>query len=170
VLLAASFSLRQVARGQDPVQPAKPGVASRETQGDNVREITAPPGNNSPPNLSISFIDSPSVACYQPDPAQNACYINWYYMSVNANPNYMIAMTVTLNTIGIVARTHGFFQTSMYTPYNMFGNGFKVECGALGSGGHGQMGKAYAWTITAKDSSNLGSANYGSVYCPAYIP
>jgi hypothetical protein len=82
----------------------------------------------------------------------------------------MIAMTVTMNTIGPVARIGGFFHTSMYVPYDMLGDGFKVACGALGDGGNPNLGQAYSWTINAIDSSNLKSANYGTVYCPAYTP
>ena len=50
------------------------------------------------------------------------------------SPNYMITMTLTLNNFGEVARTQGFFQTSMYVPFNMFDRGFKVACGAPGAG------------------------------------
>ena len=167
VLLSATFFAIRNAYGQGQEGQV---VLNQETQGDSTREITAPDGANAPQQPDISFIDSPSATCYQPDPAQNACYINWYYMSVDANPNYMIAMTVTLNTIGIVARTGGFFQTSMYVPYNMFDRGLKVPCGSLGEGGHPMLGKAYAWTINTRDSSNLKSANYGTTYCPAYTP
>lgn len=91
-------------------------------------------------------------------------------MSVDAAPNYMITMTVQLNAIGYVARTHGFFQTSMYVPFNMVPNGYKVTCGALGAGGNPYWGNAYAYTIRARDSANLKSANYGTTYCPAYTP
>jgi hypothetical protein len=82
----------------------------------------------------------------------------------------MITMTVTLNDIGRVAQVNGFFQTSMYVPYNMLGEGFQVACGAPGAGGNPNLGNAYAWTLRARDSANLGSANYGTVYCPAYTP
>ena len=91
-------------------------------------------------------------------------------MSVSADPNYMITMTVKLNDFGFVAQYHGFFQTSMYVPYNMNPDGYKVACGALGEGGNPNWGKAYGYTIRARDSANLGSANYGSVICPAYTP
>jgi hypothetical protein len=141
-----------------------------ETQGESVREIYAPSGENFPEAPNISFIDSPTSSCYQPDASLDDCYINWYYMSVNASPNYMVAMTATINSIGPVARYQGFFQTSMYVPYNMQDRGFKVACGSLGAGGIETMGNAYAWTINARDSSNLKSANYGTVYCPAFQP
>ncbi|MDI6696748.1 MAG: hypothetical protein QME21_16995 [Anaerolineales bacterium] len=167
LLMAALLSLIRVAYGQGPDEP---DVISRETQGENVREIYAPLQIESPQQPNIGFIDSPTATCYQPDSTQDACYINWYYLSVNADPNYMIAMTVTLNAIGVVARLHGFFQTSMYAPYSLFDRGFKVACGALGSGGSPTLGMAYSWTINARDSANLKSANYGTVYCPAYTP
>lgn len=165
--IAAMLGLVQIVRGQTPEPPQ---VINREVQNENVREITAPTGIAAPQQPSIGFIDSPSATCYQPDPAQNACYINWYYMSVDASPNYMITMTAMLNDFGPVAHVQGFFQTSMYVPYNMLGQGFKVACGALGAGGNPTLGSAYAYTIRARDSVNLSSANYGTVYCPAYAP
>jgi hypothetical protein len=170
LLLTGGFGLLNIVRGQSAEQPGADIVLHSESQGDNLREISAPPGMETPQEENISFIDSPTVTCYQPDPAVDECLINWYYIYVDANPNYMIAMTTTINTIGNVARYHGFFQNSMYVPFNMNGTGFKVACGSLGAGGHPQLGNAYAWTINARDSANLKSANYGTAYCPAYIP
>jgi len=167
LLLAATLGVIPTTRGQEP---GDPHVLSRETQGDNLREIYGPPQVDAPQQPNIGFIDSPTAACYQPDPAQDACYLNWYYVSVDASPNYMVAMTLTVNTIGVVARLGGFFQTSMYAPYNLFDRGFKVPCGALGAGGNPGLGQAYSWTIQARDSANLSSANYGTTYCPAYTP
>ena len=166
--LAATFGLIQSgARGQGPDGPI---IVNRETQGENVREISAPSQLSAPQPASIGFIDSPSVTCYQPDPAQDACHLNWYYMSVSASPSYMIAMTVTVNAVGVVARVGGFFQTSMYVPYNMLGDGFHVACGAPGAGGNPALGNAYSWTIQAQDSGGLTAANYGTAYCPANTP
>lgn len=118
----------------------------------------------------IGYIDSPTAVCYQPDPAQDVCFVNWYYLAVDANPNYMICMEVTLNDVGKVARYQGFFQTSMYAPYNLQDRGFRVACGALGASGDPNRGLSYAYTIRARDSANLGAANYGYVACPAYVP
>jgi len=170
LLLASVFGAIQIVRGQGISVPEGMEVIRSETQGENTRQVYAPAGQQAPQQPDISFIDSPTSVCYQPDPTQDTCYINWYYMSVNASPNYMVAMTVTMNTIGPVARIGGFFQTSMYVPYDMLGDGFKVACGALGDGGNPSLGQAYSWTINAIDSSNLKSANYGTVYCPAYTP
>lgn len=153
-------------------QGTNPGVVvTSQVQGENVREVTVPDTVelNAPQQPNIGFIDSPSVTCYQPDPAQDVCYINWYYQSVDASPNYMVTMTTFIKS-QMVSNVGGFFQTSMYVPYNMFGQGFKVACGALGAGGNDQLGNAYSYTVRARDSSNLKSANYGTVYCPAYIP
>ena len=166
LMLATAFITIGVARGQG----SGPQIINRETQGDSVREISAPADSEAPQQPNIGFIDSPSATCYQPDPSQNSCYINWYYMSVDASPNYMITMTAFLNNFGPVAHTQGFFQTSMYVPYNMLGQGFKVPCGSPGAGGNPELGNAYAYTIRARDSANLGSANYGTVYCPPFTP
>lgn len=167
VMLAAALGWIQVAHGQGPGDAVRPDAVGRESQGDNTREVSAPAGANAPQQPSISFIDSPTVTCYRPDPGQDSCYLNWYYMSVDASPNYMITMTVSLNAIGVVAHMQGFFQNSMYAPYSMFDRGIRVSCGALGAGGNPGLGNAYAWTIRARDSAGLTSANYGTAYCPA---
>ena len=167
VLLIATFGVIQYALGQAPDGQV---TLSSENSGDSKREIYAPAGDLSPQQPNIGFIDSPTVGCYQPDPGQNSCNINWYYMNVDASPNSMISMTVTINSIGLVANYQGFFQTSMYVPFNMTGTGFKVACGSLGAGGNPLLGNAYAWTIRAKDNTGLSSANYGTVYCPARKP
>lgn len=167
LLVLATLSLIQVARGQGP---GDPNVLSSESEGENLREIYGPSQINAPQQPNIGFIDSPSATCYQPDPGRDECYLTWYYMSVSASPKYMLTMTLTLNAVGPVAHTQGFFQTSMYIPYNMLGKGFKVACGALGAGGNPQLGNAYGYTIRARDSDGLSSANYGTAYCPAYRP
>ena len=82
----------------------------------------------------------------------------------------MICMEVTINDIGKVSRSQGFFQTSMYVPFGMHDRGFRVACGAPGAGGDPNRGFNYAWTIRAKDSANLGAANYGSISCPPFAP
>ncbi|MBI5652525.1 MAG: hypothetical protein HZC40_19065 [Chloroflexi bacterium] len=165
----AAFGWLQIVEGQGPIGPDGRRIVKRETQEKSAREISAPQ-NSAPQQPSIGFIDSPSATCYQPDSAQDVCYLNWYYMAVDANPNYMITMTVKINSIGFVSQVHGFFQTSMYVPYNMYGPGYKVACGALGAGGNPTLGNAYSYEIRARDSANLGSANYGTTYCPARKP
>jgi hypothetical protein len=170
LLLAVVFWGIQSVRGQAETGPNGDEILASEVQGENTRQISSPPGQSSIEQPNIGFIDSPSAVCYMPDPNRDSCNINWYYLAVDASPNYMISMTVTLNNFGKVANVAGFFQTSMYVPYNMLGDGFKVACGAPGAGGNAGLGNAYAYTIRARDSANLGSANYGTVYCPPYIP
>lgn len=174
LLLISAFGVLQVARGQTNTGPDGEVVLNSELQDGNVREITAPANFAASIDQSnqplIGFIDSPTAACVQPDPSRDECFINWYYMSVIADPNYMITMTVMLNDFGYVGQFHGFFQTSMYVPYNMNPQGYKVSCGALNSGGNPYWGEAYAYTIRARDSANLKSANYGTVTCPAFAP
>lgn len=161
----------RVVRGQVPISGQGEQILVREELGDTAREISAPEGDRiNDSQINIGFIESPSATCYQPDPKQDVCYINWYYLSVSAAPDYITNMEVRINDIGYVARINGFFQTSMYVPYSLLGDGFKVSCGALGAGGDENWGKSYAYTIRAKDSKNLTSSNFGTVYCPAFIP
>jgi hypothetical protein len=171
LFLITLFGVLQVARGQGPGGST---VLQSETLGESRREISAvssaAPETSAPDEPTIGFIDSPSATCVQPDVTKDECFINWYYLSVSASPNYMITMTVVINEFGPVARTQGFFQTSMYVPYNMNPKGYKVACGAPGAGGDPDWGKAYAYTIRARDSAGLKSANYGTAYCPPFAP
>lgn len=168
LLGAATFSLLLTARGQEAESPNAP---TSETQGENLRQIEGSLPTIDPQVPTIGFIDSPSPTCYQPDHTRDECYLTWYYMSVNAAPaTYMITMTLTLNNIGPVAHTQGFFQPSMYIPYNMLGDGFKVACGPAGAGGNPTLGNAYGYTIRARDSNGLSSANSGTVRCPPFNP
>ena len=115
----------------------------------------------------ISFIQSPDAACVQPEVGSNTCYITWSYLYVEAAPNYIITMTVEIDSKRR-ASYHGFFQQSIYVPTEMLS--LQVVCGKRGSGGKSDMGMQHAYTIRARDTANLGSANYGSVLCPAFIP
>ena len=124
---------------------------------------------------AISFISSPSPSCYRPIPATNVCYIEWSYLQVSASSSqYIISMTVAIDG-RMRANYAGFFQTSMYVPAQMHSPGFKVPCGKPGASGIGGMGASHAYTIRAKETGGLSSANYGSVTCPAgtydiYLP
>ena len=139
-----------------------------EVQGENMREVSAPLAAAPGPASPISFIDSPDVYCYQPNPAKNICHINWGYIQVYAGaPQYMIYVTILING-RLVAKNHGFFQTSMYIPASMNGQGFMVACGKLGVGGDPEMGQAYSWELHAEETGGLKSANYGTVRCPAF--
>lgn len=128
---------------------------------------------------AIGFIDSPSASCRKVK--GNECAISWFYLSVDAAPGYMITMRIQLQVVPdgpqvVVFNTQGFFQTSMYVPYDMIGE-FKVPCGKAGTSPDPlplpspavpiPYGNSYAYTIRARDSMNLTSANYGTVICPA---
>ncbi|CAG1772761.1 hypothetical protein BAC2_02995 [uncultured bacterium] len=124
-----------------------------------------PPGAN-PQAPAISFIDNQSAACYRPVAETGVCYIDWYYLYVTASSGqYIISMTVAIDN-EVRAYHSGFFQTTMYVPGDMYGNGFKVMCGAPGAGGNPALGNTYNYTIRARETGGLSSANYGSVTCP----
>lgn len=125
------------------------------------------PRREAPGVPSISFIDSPNAICYRPEEGTGACYILWDYISVSAtSPAYIISMTVEIDQ-RIRAYHAGFFQTSMYIPGDIYGNGFRVNCGLPGTSGTATLGKTYNYVIRARETGGLGSTNYGSVACPA---
>jgi hypothetical protein len=126
--------------------------AHREIQSD--AEIEQP---------TISFIDSPSATCNQPDSSRNNCYITWNYLNVSASTSqYIISMTVGIDN-RLQAYHSGFFQTSMYIPGDLYGRGFKVACGPRDMDG---LGNSYAYTLRARETGGLSAANYGTVRCP----
>jgi hypothetical protein len=171
LLLVGIFGLIQVARGQGEVLPDGSEVIQREFDGDNTRELLAPAGAAGIEAPDISFIDSQTPYCYQPASTQDECLINWSSLYVDAGAStYMITMTATINAIGPVAHYQGFFQQTMYITSQMHGQGFQVACGSLGAGGNPKLGNTYAWTIRARASDGLKSANYGTIYCPAFTP
>ena len=110
ILMIALLGAFQIARSQTGNDPGdgESKLLAQETEDTNTREIYGPADSagNTPQASAplISFIDSPTSTCYQPDPSQDACYIKWYYMSINASPNYVISMTATINNIGNVIR------------------------------------------------------------------
>jgi hypothetical protein len=136
------------------------GPAVVEEGGGGSREHDSP---GSPEQPAISFIDSPSANCYQPDRSRDQCYISWSYLYVTAGSSqYVISMTVSIGD-RLRASMSGFFQASMYLPADLFGRGFKVACGPRRADG---LGNTYAYTLRARETGGLSAANYGSVRCP----
>jgi hypothetical protein len=118
---------------------------------------------------AISFIDSPTPRCYRPVAGSGACYIQWSYLYVTAgSAQYVISMTVTIDD-RLRAYYGGFFQTYMYVPADLAAPGYKVTCGAPGSGGLAGLGKVYSYVIRARETGGLVAANYGSIACPADV-
>ena len=166
--VAAALSLTYAVRGQGP---GGLDAHSIETQGENMRQVEGVLQTDDPQAPSISVIDSPSPTCYQPDATRDECYLTWYYISVNAAPaSSMLTVTLTLDNVGPVAHTQGFFQPSMYIPYSMLGDGFKVACGSPGAGGNPILGNAYGYAIRARDSDGRVAGNFGTIYCPPFNP
>lgn len=136
-------------------------AARSQVQDDARREAD---GDGLSPN--ISFIDSPSPTCSLPEPGTNVCYIQWSYLNVTASAGqYIVTTTVALDG-HLQAYFSGFFQTSLYIPSDMTGDGFRVACGAPGVEGNPEQGYMYDYTIRARETGGLGAANYGTVSCP----
>lgn len=120
---------------------------------------------------AIGFIDSPAPTCRKVAKG-NDCIVSWYYVSVNASPNYITDAWVLIDG-AIVGHNGGFFQTSLYVPSAQLE--FEVKCGTAGTSplpqptpfaGMPPYGRSYPWVIRARDSSGLSAANYGTVVCP----
>ena len=133
--------------------------------------VTALLAGSAPVASAIGFIDSPSAACRKVGKG-NDCVITWYYMSVGASPNYIIDAWFLIDG-ALVSKVGGFFQQSMYLPAEQLQ--FPVKCGGAGGTPLPEptpflntppYGRSYAWTIRARDSAGLQSANYGTVVCP----
>lgn len=155
-------------------QATDPGLGYRlvesQSMDDDQHVVYAPADAAAPDSPTISSFSTQTPYCYQPDPSQNVCYINFYRHYVESAPaTYMRYMTVTIDS-KIRAVYRGFFQSSMYVGYDMQSPGYKVACGALNASGDPTMGKSYSYSIEVRDSDNGWSGNYGLLKCPAYIP
>lgn len=150
----------------------EPGPASVGIDGQG--RIPGGEAGMDPESPAVSALTSNLPTCYQPDPARNACYINWDYITVASAPaDYMRYVTVTIGS-RIRAVYRGFFQNSMYITNGMNGRGFKVACGGFGASGDPSLGLQYTYSVVAQDSNNATMGNYGSVWCPGvwlvYLP
>jgi hypothetical protein len=149
------------------VGAGRAGIAFLATQVDNPaggeRQREAP----APELPSISFIDSPTAACVRPKDRSPGCFVQWSNLGVSAGSSqYIISMTVQIDG-RFRAYYSGFFQNAMNVPPEMYSPGFRVACGVEGSGGVPGMGRAYAYTLRARETGGLGAANFGTVICPA---
>lgn len=155
LLIAANTLVARADQGSEPTV-----IAEETDQGR--REIQA---NGESPN--ISFIDSPGATCYRA--SVETCYLQWSYLSVSASTSqYIISMTVSID--GRLRSYHsGFFQTSMYIPYDMLAHGFKVACGWRGASSTPGLGFSHDYVIRAAETGGLKAANYGTVTCPADV-
>ncbi|MEZ4593941.1 MAG: hypothetical protein R3D55_22775 [Chloroflexota bacterium] len=143
---------------RDRFQAAASDVNWRMRQPDDSNDVNAP---------AISFIENTSATCSRPRPGTGQCAITWNYMSVTAaSSSYIISMTVAIDN-QIRAYHSGFFQNSMAFPGTMLGDGFQVVCGF--PQGNTGFGNSYSYTVRARETSGLSSANYGSVTCPADV-
>ena len=169
VVLGLGWTLR-VVLGQTPDPGRGYRVVEDQSLDDSRHVVYAPADFAAPDSPAIYSFSTTTPYCYQPDPDQDVCYINFYQHYVESEPaTYMRYMTVTIDS-RIRAVYRGFFQNSMYVGYDMQAPGFKVACGALNAGGDPRMGESYAYSIEVRDSDNGWSGNYGTLKCPAYIP
>jgi hypothetical protein len=105
--------------------------------------------------------------CIQPDPAENVYIINWNNFFAQAvSGNYMRSITLTIDD-RVRAFYLGFFETYLYVDDLHHSSGFRVPCGAFGSGGHPAVGALDTFSIRAEDTGGYVSTAYGSVRCPA---
>lgn len=169
--LALHLVLRETPRpvGASRQQADPPPTAVVQTEGENSRMAIAPASPDSPDSPdTLSSFQTTTPYCYQPDAAQDVCYINFRQNSV-ASDTYVRVMTVTIES-RIRAVYRGFFQSSMYAYYDMQGPGFKVACGAPNSGGVPTLGESYSYSIEFRDADDSWASNNGTLRCPPYIP
>jgi hypothetical protein len=154
VLFAMSLFLTgELARASEAVESDVQNI--RES---SMRAIESP--------QAISFISSLTPMCYKPQVDVGDCYINFNSITVSTSVN-MVSMMVKIDS-RVRAYYAGFFQNSFDVPFAMHGQGFKVTCGAKGSGGKSNLGRSHAYMIQAEDSDGLKATNNGTVFCPPH--
>ncbi len=145
------------------------GPSIVEEQNGARREAQTAAGTEQP---TISFIDNPSATCQRAQTGTGRCTIQWSYLSVTASSSqYIISMTLEID--GRLRAYHsGFFQSSMYIPGDLYGDGFAVTCGKPDVNG---WGNTYSYAVRARETGGLDAVNYGSITCPGdeakvYLP
>jgi len=119
--------------------------------------------------VMVVGVDTQTVQCYRPEAETDACYIQWRYLLFDASDMYsVISMTVSIDD-RTRAYYQGFFQTSMYAPFDLHMPGFRVSCDAPGSGSLSGIGKPHDWMVKARDSAGLEGVASGQVICPADV-
>lgn len=142
-----------------------------ETDGENLREVYTPEDISSTAPTTLNSYITSNPYCFQPDPAEDVCYINIRYIYFNSDPTYMRYVTIKIDG-KLVANYRGFFDTSISTHYGMNGSGFKVSCGEPGDNSEADplFGKRYSYVIEGGDASDGKVSNSGSLLCPPFSP
>jgi hypothetical protein len=116
--------------------------------------------------LFISTLQQSSTTCDRTDEVPETCRIEWTYVYAEASSGqYLVSMTTEIGG-RVRAATQGFFQTSMYLPSGMYGPGLAVDCGQPGEGGYSDLGKAYVFSITARETGGGQANTTATVVCP----
>lgn len=120
---------------------------------------------------SISFINTASPYCHQPDSRVDRCFIGFAWHAVSSS-SYMVKLQVSIGGRRVV-EDRGFFQSGMFIDQtSLGGTGYRVSCGLTGAGGSSDpmVGLVYDYAIRAEDSEGLTSQNFGTIGCPAFLP
>jgi hypothetical protein len=128
--------------------------------------------SSSPDALTSFTISNPY--CFQPNPAVDACSINFRFIQATDNqssPPYMTWLTITISQKTRFSAT-AFFEGTISYSYDMMPNGMTVPCGAPNAGGAGdKYGFVYGVTVQPLDSSrNPMSTDIANATCPAFAP
>ncbi len=134
----------------------------------NVGQIPGKPNTvrqNGPGSYLMTSLVNPY--CNQPDPAVDACYINWEL--AEANTDSVLNFVIFSINKRIVAQHGKSWTGDLKVPREKNGDGFKVKCGKLNSAGNPQMGIKYTVTIRAANSAGMDFSWDNEIYCPARI-
>ena len=164
IILAGSlFFSRSAASGQAPsTAPANQSGPAGSTA-----------VNPDAPDALTSFTIS-NPYCYQPDPAQDKCYVNFRFIQANDNQTVAPYMTWLIFKVSNKVRysSTSFFEGTITYSYDMTPQGFEVPCGAPNAGSAGDaFGNVYSVVVQPLDSSrNPMSTDTANITCPAYAP
>ena len=127
-------------------------------------------GSASPEGQGVLVPDA--TFCYQPDPAVDACVINYgevVYHDIAGET--LLFMTVTVDSE--VRALYNFYvvqQDDIYLPYGTHPEGLRVACGTAGIDGNLATGYVYDVGMTAHVINGASSIQNYQVSCPAYTP
>ncbi len=111
--------------------------------------------------------------CTQPDPRQDACYLNFSFATATGTSSPLINVSVNGK---LVFRLQSFFQTSISMDHTFPGLGYRVACGPPvndpfdPSPTPRQIGNQYSLKVDYSEFGASQGFDQATISCPPYQP
>jgi hypothetical protein len=143
-----------------------------ESQGPNTRVRVSQSARN-PQSITSAQLSRPY--CTQPDPRQDACFLNFSFLGATDSGSGIAYVTVSVNGKAVF-RLNSFFENSISADHTFPGLGFRVPCGPPVNDPWDsavpprKIGNLYQLKVEFSEVSTSNLTDIAAVYCPPYQP